>query len=66
MWWRTWLGRGVDFLKCQHDLIVASTPIVARGSLSNQKHMYVYTVKPVCNDHLYNKFITCDLLSNVF
>ena len=25
-----------------------------------------YTVKPVCNDHLYNKIITCDLFSNVF
>ena len=26
------------------------------------------TVKPVCNDHLYDKiyFITCDLFSNVF
>ena len=23
------------------------------------------TVKPVCNDHLYNKSITCDLFSNV-
>ena len=25
-----------------------------------------YTVKPVCNDHLYNKIITCDLFINVF
>ena len=24
------------------------------------------TVKPVCNDHLYNIFFTCDLFSNVF
>ena len=25
-----------------------------------------YTVKPVCNDHLYNIFFTCDLFINVF
>ena len=24
------------------------------------------TVQPVCNDHLYNKFFTRDLFSNVF
>ena len=24
------------------------------------------TVKPVCNDHLSKKFITCDLFNNVF
>ena len=23
-------------------------------------------VKPVCNDHPYNKIIACDLFSNVF
>ena len=27
---------------------------------------YFGTVKPVCNDHLYKKFITCDLFRNVF
>ena len=27
---------------------------------------YYITVKPVCNDHLYNKLIACDLFSNVF
>ena len=24
------------------------------------------TVKPVCTDHLFTKFITCDFFSNVF
>ena len=25
-----------------------------------------YTLKPVCNDHLYDKIYYCDLFSNVF
>ena len=29
-------------------------------------HLTRYTVKPVCNDHLYNDFFTCNLFSNVF
>ena len=28
--------------------------------------METITVKPVCNDHLYDIFFTCDLFNNVF
>ena len=48
-------------LRSQCNIITISKIPIEESSPQN-----VYTVKPVCNDHLYKKLLSCDLFSNVF
>ena len=61
-----------------HPTARAAVACISRGGLYTDPlwgkftgHQWIsitkgHTVKPACNDHLYNKLIACDLFSNVF
>ena len=50
-------------LQTPSEILLILANVISTGAPAET---VLYTVKPVCNDHLNNKMYTCDLFCNVF